>query len=475
MKALKAISLVLVVLVFVCGVGTATVAYAAERDEIIITPETIIDSTYFNDSNLFSALLSIVNAERILGGETATVSSFRADYFNDKISINLNNEDPSNLIGSYQINAHPNKKISSLDGLNYLFLGALKELKIDNNNLKTVMDSQLSSAANLNKLTLKANRIEEVEIFASNKIYYLDLSENRLKEVDLSLMEKSDGVYYAVNKAYVNLDYNNIESASGIILPNTSYVTADLSLICNNMMTAVPSDFGGHNAVLWVQGYKPTNEVEAGNVLRLVQQGADVLTAKLFYQTGSSFFDSADPNYVVTESDTSGMLTFVPGKLMLKLYENGIEIVTEPFVLRELDIRPAKPSFIVMDLNDSPMGVSGRYGNGIKIISSSSSGATVWAKQRSADDYKVGNEVTLVTTGTYQVSFVAVFDGLTSDETVFNVTLYNAAALTWLLVGVIVLVVIIIAAMLVIRWYRAGGIVAPLSEKERGKIDRPRR
>lgn len=477
MKALKTMSLMLIMLVFAFGIGDSTVAFAADGDdEITITRETEIDISYFSgNENLFSVLLSIVNAERKLEGEPRAVSTFKAGYFDEKISLNLNNNDPLNMIGEAQINAHPNKKITSLSGLESLYFGALKELKLDNNNIRTITDEELNRAPNLNKLSMKNNRIENIEKFANNKVYYLDLSGNNIQEIDLSQIEKSDGVYYDADKAYVNLDYNRIADIEDIKLPDLSIVAMDLFLVCNNFMTAIPSDFGGHNVRLMVQGYKPDGTIEAGATLRLVQDGITVLSAKLFYQAESVFYDAANPDAAITSSNTNGILTFVPGKVILKFYEDDVVIALGVFAERVLDVKPAKPEFVVLDSDNRDLSISNRYGDQIKIVASSSEGATIWAKQQSADSYVVGNEVTLVSTGTYKVSFVSVYDGLTSDETSFNVTLYNSAALMWLLIGVVVLIVVIIAIVFIVRWYRAGGIVAPLTEKEQNRSERPRR
>ena len=85
-------------------------------------------------------------------------------------------------------------------------------------------------------------------------------------------------------------------------------------------------------------------------------------------------------------------------------------------------------------------------------------------------EYEAGAVKDFTNGGTYAVSTIVTFDGLSSSAINLTVQKNDLTGLTWVLIIVVILIGIAGALYFLLNWVRNGAVVAPLTDKETRRI-----
>lgn len=437
-------------------------AYAAESDDDLnITETTNLNAEYFTDPQLFAALSKIYQDD--LGGNLSEVTY---GSFKEVESLDL----------SY---AHTGYKIASLDGIEYLYFNKLKTINLEGNGLIEVSPAHFTKMITLETIDLSDNKLETCVLSTTLKPSSVDLSNNKLDAIDLSNMKNDSTLGYAT----ADLSVNDFDKVEDIVLPERTGehpTTVKLSLAQNYLTDAVVSDFGGHTVSLQLQGMHVGAVRSVSNTyFRLTNdsEGAYTgLTAKLFYRSGSVYYQSdvLEPNAnLVSESDQEGRLILQPGKMYLRFYNNGVEINDTVYYSHEIDVYPKAPTMIVKvgkKQVDAKTGDSFKKDFEVIAVTSIKNAKTYIAF--SGDEYQQGNTAFIKKRGTYTISAYVTYDGLQSNNATITLRNNNSTGMTWGLIIVIGVIIALVAGYTLIKWFKGGAVVSPLTDKEVRRIEK---
>ena len=82
------------------------------------------------------------------------------------------------------------------------------------------------------------------------------------------------------------------------------------------------------------------------------------------------------------------------------------------------------------------------------------------------------SQISIEENGEYTLRAYVVFDNIQSDEVVINVTKNDYSGITWGLIIIFGIMVVIVSLWVIIRWFKNGAVVAPLSDREIARINR---
>ena len=489
-KLLITLSLVFALL---CGMFTfvkieGPVAYAEEGvEDVVITDNTILTEAYFADQDLFMALRKVAQLIKIennnpddnnilKAGDLKTVTSLDLTY--KKMAVTFTNSVGTVIEHKFYTDdgsdnwVNPQYLISDTMGLESVLFGdALRTLILDNNALETVTEDLFVNMPNLTTLSIKNNVLTTVEIPASIPIHNLNLEENQLTAIDLSCLREDHSV-----AAECHLENNNFSDVSNIILPDVSEDKVNLYLAQNYLTDAVKSDFGGQNVSLLIQGLRKSGglEVTANTYIRVTPVtaaegfagGAQDIKAKAFYrETSSLYVAGQDP---VATSDANGKLVLPAGKLVIRFYNGDEEYTTGNFVAKNVDVYPNAPQIGVLVDGEQLTEIPARIDKTFQVVAfkdSSLTNSTVEVRFANGN-WTAGNMIELQEAGTYTIYARVTFDGLTSTESYITISNTNSARVVWALIIIIGAVVLVVGGLYLYRWFKSGGIVAPLTDKE---------
>ena len=83
-----------------------------------------------------------------------------------------------------------------------------------------------------------------------------------------------------------------------------------------------------------------------------------------------------------------------------------------------------------------------------------------------------GGQIAIEENGDYTLRSYVVFDNIQSDAVSINVSKNDYSGVTWALIIIVGIVVIIASLWFIIRWFRNGAVVAPLSDREIARLNR---
>lgn len=443
----------------------------------------VITNHYADNVNFSKSLYAVLSRIYTESGNTlGQGGSFPIDAFNSYTSLDLTLG--QGLLADYPVD----NKITSLVGMEYLSLNSLTTLTIDGHNITTIYSDDLSAMNKLQTLYITDSNVESISFPATmTQLTYLDLSGNKLTEVDVSILaNKGTNIN---GRPYCNLSKNSFENAAKIKLP-TTYPLRGLDVSYNNLVGAVASDFNANKVSILLQSYAPDAELVYGQKIYVADgfvrsdiggeaQYEDItnLNAKIFFNTTSQYYATM-PEAIAETVD--GYVTVPCGKLVVKFFEGQQEITTvEDLSATSKDILPPAPT------------LKG-YADGKELVNlSSSSNITVKAelaltgtsldpfiKENCVVQIKVGvngnyetlSSIDFTKGGRYSISTIISFDGLSSRVESTSVQKNDYTGLTWALIILVFIIVVAASLVYLLRWVREGAVVAPLTDNETRKI-----
>lgn len=489
-KFLSAFLIVVLFVVSCFAVGFVSLSPAHAADSAsselpVQNGKTVITNSWANNVNFSKSLYAVLSRIYEEKGNTLGEGrSFPTDAFNSFTTLDL-------TIGQGELANWPvDNKITSLVGMEYLSLNNLTTLKIDGHDIETIFSDDLSSLGKLETLYITNSGVKEIAFPVSvSKLNYLDLSGNELTEVNVSKCLARKGNDDS-GKPYLNLSGNLIEKATRITLP-TSYNLRELNVNFNKLDGVKATDFTADKVSILLQGFKPGNDLVYGQKIYM-QDGTikhntggsvqnDTLTnlkAKVFFSSNSQY--AATTPGALAETNADGYITIPCGKLVLKFYQGQTEITNiDVFNPTEYEVLPPSPT------------VKGYVGNQELLQLSSSNNITLKAELNLAgtsldefiktnsvvkmkignnSEYEAGAVKDFTNGGTYAVSTIVTFDGLSSSAINLTVQKNDLTGLTWVLIIVVILIGIAGALYFLLNWVRNGAVVAPLTDKETRRI-----
>ena len=460
-------------------------AETTEDEVVVITESTVITSDYFMSAELYQIMVRISNTIKIENGETTNLNILRAgdlksikelDLTYGRISFTYNSTAGVKTHKIYEDTGEEGwtnvvYKISDLTGFESLIFGSeFNTLILDNNAIVTIDSTIFERMFYLNNLSIKNNGLTTVNFLTTTPIKNLYLQGNNMQEIDLTCLKQN-----GVNPAECHLENNDFADVSKITLPDPAATTVALYLAQNYLTDTQKSDpaFTGHRVSLLVQGIKAgaqtirfTNNTYIRVTPDTMAEGFaedNLITAKAFYREGSDFYQAGQE--AVSTTDAEGKLLLYTGRLVIKFYQNDVEITSGDYAAKNVDIYPDAPTMRVeIDgklQEKNPATVKGTF----KVIAMAPEGSFVEIRF-AGTEWSEGNYITVEESGEYTIYAQVTIDGLTSEMAQIVIKNTSTTRMMWGLIIIIGAVVLIIGGMYLFRWFKAGAIVAPLNDQE---------
>ncbi len=463
------------------------VSYAETTDEeaTVITESTVLTSEYFMSAELYQIMLRIANEIKIANSETTNINILKAgdlksiktlDLTYERISFTFDSTTGEKTIKLYEDSGeenwtNPRFKITDLTGFDSIIFGAnFNTLILDNNNIKTIENTVFERMLYLNNLSIKNNGLTNVAFLTTTPIKNLDLQDNHLTEIDLSCLQQN-----GTNPAVCHLENNDFIDATKIILPDPASTKVALYLAQNYLTDTQKSDavFTGHQVSLQVQGIKAgaqtirfTNNTYIRVTADTIAEGFDadvLLTAKAYYREGSDFYVAGQE--ALSQTDAEGKLVLPTGRLVIKFYNDGVEIAEGNYAPKNVDVYPDAPTMRVeIDgklQEKNPKTVKGTF----KVVAMAPEGGFVEIRF-AGTEWSEGNYITVEESGEYIIYAQVTIDGLTSEMAQIIIKNTSTVRMVWGLIIIIGAAVLVIGGLYLYRWFKAGAIVAPLDDRE---------
>ncbi len=485
----------LVLGVYALGFTTRT-SYAEtleEEEEIPVVTETteLTAADHFLDEQLYNDLKIIAQQIKRLSGQEVDNKLIAGDFAQVKVLDLTKNRTSVTFAGpsgDVTINFYGNTsedlvtdikgEYTELDGIECLKgCTNLTTLIVDGHKLSTIESYMIMEFPNLTTFSAKNNNLTSVHFPTSSKICEVNLSGNKLEQINLAYLTKKSAAFpYAV----AHLENNLFADIANITMP-ASTATELYVYLSNNYLTDVTTAnivetnemFEGHNVSLLVQGIKQkSNAIKfTNNTYIRVNQDLAVdgfetehkLTAKAFYRAESELATDGAETLAAT-SDVNGRLVLPTGRLIIRYYNDGVEY-TDTFAAQKVDVYPDMPTLKV-EINgviqeEAPRSVKGTF----KVIAMAPENSKVEIRFANTS-YAVGNYITVKESGEYIVYAQVTIDGLTSEEAYLFINNTNPARMTLTLIIVVGAVILIVGGIYLYKWFKSGAIVTPLSDKE---------
>lgn len=480
----------LVVGVFALGIST-NVSYAEGEGETTITEDTVLTSDYFGDMNLYHALVKVADQIKLTNDPSATglnvlkagdlASVKTLDLTLERMSVTFDSASGTEVTYNFYedtgvegwVNHSIMTKLTTTFGLESLIYGTnFTKLVLDGHALTTIDENLFANMSRLQYLSVQNNKLTSIVIPSSVPLQRLNLQNNYLTGIDLNCLRQ-----IGANPAECHLENNNFADVSKIVLPNVTTTKVTLYLAQNYLTDAKKADFAGHNVSLLIQGIKKDVNISltANTYIRVTSDlaaegfthGEQILTAKAFYRSDSSFYDAENAdNNLISETDDEGKLVLSAGKLVIKFYNNGVEYDSGNFVAKNIDIYPNAPTIKVERngefLDPIPSSIKGDF----KVVSLVEDETGIIEMRFSNGSWTQGNVITVKENGSYVIYSRVTVDDLTSEASFLIIKNTNSTKTVWVLIIVIGAVILIVGGLYLYRWFRAGAIVAPLTDKE---------
>ncbi len=470
---------------FVIAVAMTEKDIAYAEDEEVAAPTTEITSRHlangYIDNYLYTVLCEIIKQDT--GTSTDVIPT---NYFQSRTTLDLSVD---YLKTTYGITESA-RKIASLEGLQYLTLTNLQTLIVDGHSITEIASEQFTSVINsLTTLSVQNNKLASVDISSLTKLNVLKLSGNYISEIDISTM-----VVKGTDLPTCELVDNNITSADSIVLSN--YTKMNLKLSNNRLYTTSSTNFpyknaqgeivkvGNvnqyHNVSLLYQGLKSDGKLVNGNYLVAIPDAEYPDFNIQVWSVGETPTKIAESKTIVDDVRANKVnlstgyytLKFCNGNTPITFAENEVSIYKNIFKDTAIEVYPSAPTFKVL-LNGKEVDATKSIDKKFDVVATSPDSDVKTYVRYNGGEWVENNTVVIGKRGNYIVDAKVVYgtgvDALTSEIVSINVRCSISTNIVWGAIIVIAVIVLIVAGWFLIRWFRAGAVVAPIEPKDKRK------
>ena len=370
-------------------------------------------------------------------------------------------------------------QITQIDGLKNIEFSGITQLILDNQSINNINQDDLSSFTDLTYLSINNNDLREIELSSEtkSKLSYLSLRNNLLSEIDLrnlasgarvdlanNLLEDFNNIYFSGTLNHLDLSFNNLTEITNI--------TGIASIV-------------GCTPVLLVQGLN--KDLAAGDKIILVNDGyVSNLRGVLAYSSQSEFIGQI---FSTNGEQIVESLIMPAGKISLNFsYPNAdSSLLGEDLALlqqkREFNFALPSPKCVAtsngkeiaqFEQSESMnfkfnIDIDSDIPNYEDIISNASLYAGLSGEEELIDS------IIIEENGSYNIVSYIMFDGIRSET--FSAWVNKTSGVPGALIIVIIsgILVVAICAIYLVRWFRNGGVIAPLSDREIYELNRSKK
>ena len=381
--------------------------------------------------------------------------------------------------------------IKSITGLNSMSLSFIRKLYLNNNNIEEIASTDFTSLGNLEEIYAKNNSLTQFALNSNiDSVSVLDLSENKLSEIDVSNL---------VANANVDLSNNNIESTTQIKF-SAEKKLGELNLEFNLLNNLSADEISALNLKVQTMlnlGFQGINnnvqDFTAGRLMKVYNLDSNYLqniSVKIFYFEGneevsaSQFYLEGEDN-IICSSSTSGNLYLPAGKIKMVFYTNNVEVdedIYPNYSAKVLEIKTPKLKYsVIIDGKETTetyqednfdlsfyFEEDENIPNLNKILQEAKIYSSINNNLAERDLIKINEN------GTFKCTAYISFDGINSEEISVDVTRKYVKGILIGIVLIVLIFVLIGAGYFIARWYRGGASVAPLSDRELASLQRRR-
>ena len=341
------------------------------------------------------------------------------------------------------------KKIASLDGLELLDLRKVTVLKVNNQNISEITESNLSGMPNLERLEISGNILTDINISQNAKLKVFIADNNYLDKVDLSVMDASG---FADGDSIISLNNNKLESIDDIILPDTNSSSKLSVSVENNKITDIVLDGTTYKLNLGLQGLRSWDGNEK-NIIDCTQNINfygfldSTITAKVFKLDGSNKVEVLS---FVNGSTSKNTLSV--GEYKIVFYKDGIEFNEETYVdyysNMSFTVLPPRPTYYYLRDGERVNAIDKLTKRATLVIESVDDAKTYYSVN--GGEWVEGNEINLTSGGSYPIEIKSVLGGYESLTTSIRI---NASLNLYLGEGVLILIIVGVGALFVISFF----------------------
>ena len=370
-------------------------------------------------------------------------------------------------------------QITQIEGLKNLEFSGITQLILDDNSISNINQDDLSSFTDLTSLSINNNDLREIEFSNDTKssLSYLSLRNNLISEIDLRNL---------VNGASVDLANNLLEDFNNLYFSGT---LNHLDLSFNNLteitnITGIASVVGC-TPVLLVQGLN--KELEMGDKIILINDGyVSNLRGVLTYSSQSEFTGQI---FATNGEQLVESLIMPAGKISLNFsYTNAdSSLLGEDLTLlqqeREFNFALPSPKCVATsngnEITQFEQSESMNFEFSIDINSNIPnyediiSNASLYVGL--SEEEELVNSILIDENGSYNIVSYVIFDGIRSENFSAWVNKTNGVPDVLIIVIISGILVIAICAIYLVRWFRNGGVIAPLSDREIYELNRSKK
>lgn len=433
------------------------------------------------DSNMFNALCAIEH--EIRGNGDTKDSAFNSDFFSvgykeavptSSDGVAIKNDLTQGVL--YLVTGNNAKyeclkglgSLENIEGLNNIDFSGVNELVLTGNSINQISELDLESFTTLTKLSAENNELTSIDLSPElqSRLVELNLSNNILTSLDISRVG---------NQANVNLSSNNL-TGLGSLSGNLGTLNIGFNNITNVNELNIIRNTAGCSPLIFVQGL---GDVSIAGDKILVDSTHYNLQATLEYSYESMFAGEE----IVLNTQSNFCEIYMPAgyvTLSFEYAENMPINVSSLLDDREYTLKLDMPQVTAMSNGNTitnfestqsmyftfSINLNENIANYQDILSN----ATLYSGI--GENIGEGEQIAIEENGDYTLRSYVVFDNIQSDVISINVSKNDYSGVTWALIIIVGIVVIIASLWFIIRWFRNGAVVAPLSDREIARLNR---
>lgn len=382
--------------------------------------------------------------------------------------------------------------LQSLTGLNSMSLSFVKKLFLNNNEIASIKPTDLEQLTNLQELYLQNNKLTNFGLNTSiNNLTLLNLSNNLLQTINLSTLREN---------ATVILSNNDINSINDITFLSNNKNLSNLDLDFNMLTNLTEQDVSflnskvQNNVNIGVQGFSNAKQFTAGDLLKIYNFPTNTLqnlTVQISYFEGNSnlskstLYNESNNNVICTSALSETESIYLPaGRIKIEFFSNNTKVnesLYPNYSSKILDVNLPSLKYTILvngeekqntyQENDFILEFYFEEDENIPNLQDILQHAKIFSNVENQAESENSN-ILISSNGTFNCSAYVLFDNIKSNTTTLQVT---RRYVTGIVIGIVIIITIIVligAGYFIVRWYRGGAMVAPLSEKELVSVNR---